>query len=130
MLRRFKSFQNGTLIVCRSTGCKVTSCQSWRFEKNSAARLESNHTCAVQVPVLDNLIILKISWTVTLQPFDLQRLTLPFWKDLDPIGNKVSAQETGSILKISFALSISPHLLRAYSVPVCNQKVIGVPELS
>ena len=65
-----------------------------------------------------------------MQPFDLQRLTAPLWKDLDPIVKIVSAQETASILKISFALSISPHLLRAYSVPVCNQKVIGVPELS
>ena len=27
---------------CRSTGCKVISCQSWQFEKNSAAQPESN----------------------------------------------------------------------------------------
>ena len=41
MLRGFRSFQKGTLGLCKSTGCKVTSCQSWRFEKNSAAQHES-----------------------------------------------------------------------------------------
>ena len=30
-------FQRGTVGLCRSTGVKVTSCQSWRFEKNLAA---------------------------------------------------------------------------------------------
>ena len=29
LLRRLKSFQRGTVGLCRSTGCKVTSCQSW-----------------------------------------------------------------------------------------------------
>ena len=26
-----RSFQRGTVGLCRSTGCKVTSCQSWRM---------------------------------------------------------------------------------------------------
>ena len=38
MLRRLRSFQRGTVGLCRSTGCKVTSCQSWKFEKNSATQ--------------------------------------------------------------------------------------------
>ena len=38
-------------------------------------------------------------------PFDIQRLTIPLLKDLDPVVNIVSAQETDSILKIDFALS-------------------------
>ena len=33
-------------------------------------------------------------------PFDLKRLTVALSKDLDPINNRFSAQETGSILKI------------------------------
>ena len=30
----FRFLQKGTVGLCRSKGCKVTSCQSWRFEKN------------------------------------------------------------------------------------------------
>ena len=29
----FRSFQRGTEGYCRSKGYKVTTCQSWRFEK-------------------------------------------------------------------------------------------------
>ena len=35
-LKSFRSFQRGTVELCRSKGCKVSSSQSWRFEKNSA----------------------------------------------------------------------------------------------
>ena len=66
------------------------------------------------------LIILNVWRTVTLQPFDLQRLTVPLWKDLDSVVNIFSAQETGSILKIGFDLSNWPHLHRAYVVTVCR----------
>ena len=59
--------------------------------------------------VLDYWIIFKVWMTVTLQPFDLQRLTVPLWKDLDPFDNIASAQETDSILKIGFALSKWPN---------------------
>ena len=38
MLRGFRSFQKGTLGLCRSTGCKVTSCQSWRMILSSENR--------------------------------------------------------------------------------------------
>ena len=50
-------------------------------------------------------IILNIRGTVTLEPFDIQRPTVPLWKVLEPLVNIVSAQETGSILKTDFALS-------------------------
>ena len=33
MLRRLKSFKRNTVGLCRSTGCKVISCQSWQFKK-------------------------------------------------------------------------------------------------
>ena len=35
MLRRFRSFQRGTEGFCRLTGCKDTSCQSWRMTLSS-----------------------------------------------------------------------------------------------
>ena len=38
LLRRFRSFQRGTVGPCRLTGSKVISCQSCRFEQNSANR--------------------------------------------------------------------------------------------
>ena len=51
------------------------------------------------------------------------------WKDLSPVMNIVSAQDTGSILKIGFALSERPHLHRAYLVAVCNQKFVCIDSL-
>ena len=35
-LMRFRSFQKCIVGLCRSTGWKVTCCQSWRFQKNFA----------------------------------------------------------------------------------------------
>ena len=57
-------------------------------------------------------------------PFDLQRHKVPLWKELDPAVNIVSVQETGSILKIGFALSNLPHSHRAYVVAVC--RILGM----
>ena len=62
---------------------KNTSCQSWRSKKNPAARPESSQTRAARVRVLDDQIIFKVWQTTTLQPFDLQRLTVPLLKDLN-----------------------------------------------
>ena len=56
-----------------------------------------HHVHAAQVRVLDNLIILKVWQTVTLQTFDLQRLTVPLWKDIELIVNIFSAQDTSNI---------------------------------
>ena len=36
LFKKFRFFQRGTLDLCRTNSCKVMSCQSWRFEKNSA----------------------------------------------------------------------------------------------
>ena len=60
ILKRFKSFQSGTVGLCRSNSCKVMSYQILSFEKNSATRLESNHTWEAQVRLLDDGIIFKI----------------------------------------------------------------------
>ena len=38
-------------------------------------------------PRFENLIIFKVLGTVTLQPFDQQRLTVPLWNNFDPVGN-------------------------------------------
>ena len=54
--------------------------------------------------ILDDIIILKVWQTVTLQPFDLQRLAVLLWKDLDPLVNIISAQNTSSFFKIGFCL--------------------------
>ncbi len=62
------------------------------------------------------LLNVQILQLVALQPFDLQRLTVPLWKDLEPFANKLSAQETSSILKIGFALSNLPPSDKAYLV--------------
>ena len=64
--------------------------------------------------VLDDWIILKVRQTVTLQPLDQQRFTVPLLKDLDLVFNIISAQLIDSICKIGFALSKWPNLHRAY----------------
>ena len=57
LLRRMRSFQRGTVGLCRSTGIKVASCQSWRFEKYSATQPNFNQTKATLVEFHDNGII-------------------------------------------------------------------------
>ena len=75
--------QRGTMGFCRSIGVKVTSCQSWRFEKNSGMRPTSNHTSAARVWFPDDRIILQLLQLVILQPADLQRPTIRLWKELN-----------------------------------------------
>ena len=53
MLWRLRYFQRGIVGLCRSTVFKVTSSQSWSFERYSVAQLESNHSPAAQVRVLE-----------------------------------------------------------------------------
>ena len=57
---RFRSFKRGTVSLCRSKGCKTTSCQSWRSEKNPAPRPTSNQTSAARVRFPDDKIILQL----------------------------------------------------------------------
>ena len=59
--------------------------------KKSATRTESNHTRAAQVNVPDDLITFKVLQTLTLYPFDSKKLSVPLWKDFDPVVNLVSA---------------------------------------
>ena len=42
MLRRLKSFQRGTAGLCSSTGCKVTSFQTWRMILSYRNRIGKN----------------------------------------------------------------------------------------
>ena len=60
MLRRLRFFQRGTVCICRSTGIKGTSCQSWWFEKNSATWPTSNHASAAWVRFRYDRIILQL----------------------------------------------------------------------
>ena len=52
-------------------------------KKNSAAQATIHHGNAAWVRVPDDGMILKVLQTTTLQPFDLQRLTVPLLKDLN-----------------------------------------------
>ena len=58
--KRFRSFKRGTVSLCRSKGCKTTSCQSWRSEKNPAARPTLHYAHAAQVRFPDDKIILQL----------------------------------------------------------------------
>ena len=50
----------------------------------------------------------------------------PVLKGQTPSQNKLQVSEAGSILRVDFALSKSPHLHRAHLVTVCNQKMIAL----
>ena len=78
-----RSFQRGSLSFCRSKGVKVGD-----FEKNSVAQPQSNHMRASQV---------RVPGTLHLQPFSIQKVTVPLWKDLDLVINISSVQDTDSI---------------------------------
>ena len=118
-LRRFRSFQRGTVGLTRWTGCKVTSCQSWRMILSS-----KNWTRAALVyfelgrgkNILSNLQLWQLA---TLQPVDLQRPTVPLWKDLNPLNKLISIKRTERIFNTSYAQSKWPHLHRAYVIGVC-----------
>ena len=96
------------------TGCKVTSCQSWRFEKILlvsppwAIRVRLGQGSAAEF-----FSKFQLWQLVTLQPVDLQTPTVPLWKDLTSSVDSNSVQET--ILKIGFALSKWPHFHREFS---------------
>ena len=74
---RFRSFKRGTVSLCMSKGCKITSFQSWRSEKNPATRPTSHHTRATRVWFPDDKIILQIWQLVVLKLVDLQRPAVP-----------------------------------------------------
>ena len=72
-----RSFQRGTVGLCRS---------NLKFEgKKSAPQPELHHMHAAQIRVSNNLTIYIVWQTVTLQPFELQRLAIPLLKDLNLI---------------------------------------------
>ena len=118
-LKIFRSFQRGTVGLCRSKRCKITSCQSWRSQERSASRprpqsaslpgfeprSRSNHS---QSLMAGNFAAL---W-----PTDPKFLAL---KDLNPFKIVSKVQKTSSILRVGFALSKWPHLHRAYVVGGC-----------
>ena len=125
---RFRSFKRGTVSLFMSKGCKTTSCQIWRSEKNPAPRPTSNHTSAAQVWFLDDTIILQLWQLVTLQPLDLQRSTVT-GKISTSLTNTVSierTEKTERIFNTSYSLSKWPHLLRAYLLGLWNSFSVTV----
>ena len=81
---RFRSFKRGTLSLCRSKGCKIKSCQSWRSEKIlPRGRSRTKH----ERPGFKFRMMGSSSkfdqLTTTLQPYHLQRPKVPLLKDLN-----------------------------------------------
>ena len=111
LLRGLRSFQRGTVGPCRSTGCKVTNCQSWRCEKNSADWPELNYSRVAWGQLLYNGIIFQLWQLVTLQPVDLQRPTVPFWKDLNLFNIQIVNSEVYQNFWCRFFQSKWPYLL-------------------
>ena len=71
---------------------------------------------------------------ITLQPFELQRPTVPFWKDLNHVFKILPALENDRTFKIFFAWSKYPYFtsysekcLYSFSITVHNLRVYGKP---
>ena len=72
-----RSFQIGTVVLCRSTGCKVKCCQSWRIILLSRNGTKATHSWFEVGWVADFFSNLQLWQIVTLQQVDLQRPTKP-----------------------------------------------------
>ena len=83
VLRRLRSFQRGTVDLCRSTGSKVTSCQSWRMILSSGNRTRAAHLWFEVGRKAEFFSNLQLWQLVILTPLDQQRPTVPLWKDLN-----------------------------------------------
>ena len=102
-VKGLRSFQRGTVGLCRSTGFKITSCQSWRMI------LSSRNPTQAALVWFDS----GRGQTLTLTPVDLQRPTVPLWKDLNHLNIIISIQRTRWIFNVVF-----DHLHRAYLLGV------------
>ena len=111
MLRRLRSFKRGAVGLCRSIGIKVASCQSWRFEKNSATRPISNHTSSYTIGSSSNFDSLQLCSQLTYR--DPQHL---FGKISTSLTNSISIKRTKRIFNTSYGQSNKPHLHRAYVI--------------
>ena len=89
--RRLRSFQRGTVGFCWLTGFKITSCQSWRFERNFATWPTANYR-----------------WSWSSSKFDRPQLC-------NPLMNRDSWYLFGKILSSS-----KPYFHKAYLVTVCG----------
>ena len=68
---------------------------------------------------------LQLWQLVTMKPFDLQRPTVPLWKDLYPFVNIVSAQETCSIVKMGFVIDAISEERKWKLLQSCTQSING-----
>ena len=114
LMRGFKSFQRGTVDLCRSKGCKVKVHQTLRMILLSKYQTLAAHVRCLVGRVAGFYSSLQLWQLVTLESFDLQRCTVPLRKDLIPIVNMLSAQESDIILNICLVLPQRPHLHRSY----------------
>ena len=95
--------------VCRSKGCKVTSCQSWRSYEKSASRPRPQ---SASLPVFDSRSRSNHSQSLmagnfaALWPTDPKFLALKY---LNPFKTVSKFQRTSSILRVGFTLSKWPH---------------------
>ena len=72
MLRRLRSFKKGTVSLCRSTGCKVTSFQSWRMILSSRNRTRAARVWFEVGRMAEFFSNLQLWQLATLQSFDLK----------------------------------------------------------
>ena len=124
---RSRSFQKGAVTLWRSKGCKVPVCHTLWIIQSSGTQIWSACMWFDSSRILfSNLQIWQL---IKLQPFNLQRSKYLFRKILILLLT-VSAEQTASVLKIGFALSNWPQLLRVYSVMDIFSKRLSLIKVS
>jgi len=125
---RFRSFQRGTVGLCKSKCCKVAEHQILRMILSY--RTETPVWCVVGWAWQSFSLNLQLWQLITFHLFYKQRpTTIPLWKDIILFKIILSTHKIGSILKIGFALSKWPHLHRTYVVGGCLFNLGPVPLL-
>ena len=98
VLKRFRSFQRGTVSFCKSKGLEGVVWQASRMIVLSRYLIQQ-----AQVVWRGKL---QIYWQlVSLQPFDIQTPKVPFWKDRKLFKNTILTHKISRTFKIGFSLS-------------------------
>ena len=97
LMRGFKSFQRGTVDLCRSKGCKVKVHQTLRMILLSKYQTLAAFVRCLVGRLAEFFSSLQLWQLVTLESFDLQRCTVPLWTRSNIFFNILYAKVRDSI---------------------------------
>ena len=119
MLKRFRSYQRGTLGLCIPTGCKVTSCQSLRMILSSGNQIQAALMWFEMGQVADFFQTSNFDSLYFWSQLTYRNLQCLFGKISTFLANLISIKRTRWIFDTCYALSKWPHLHRTYVIGGC-----------